>query len=234
MKLMTTLKISVVCFAIAICMAATGGCGTAVHKASVASGTIAASLRTAATVNHSNTLESAEERTAVANFIAQAAAANDDFVGKLQVATANGGTLSQEEIYASFETLLDRVDKLEESGILKIKDPTAQKRFANTVETIRAQLVLIESLFPAKVARSHRGPSPSQKGQLIMAAGLTLIDIERLIELLTPLGASAVDLIEKLIAMKGKTDEEILEQASVDNAEAIRIAEEDGADLPAK
>ncbi len=236
MKFSTTLKIAVLCMATVLCMAASGGCGTAVHKATVASGTIAASLRTAATINHSNTQESEDERKAVANFIAQAAAANDDFVDQLKTAVANGDTLSQGQIVAAFQSLLDRVDKMEKSGILQIKNPDAQQKFAATVATIKAQLVLIQSLFSASTSvKLHGDPLQHQEqGGLVMAGGLllTLAEIDEIIALLSSIVGATSPLIQKLLAMRGQSDAEILDQAKEDNAVAIAQAVADGADQP--
>jgi hypothetical protein len=208
-------------------MAASGGCGSRVHKASVASGAIAASLHTAASINHTNQLETPEERAQIANYIAQAATANETLVGVLQAATKNGGQIDTATALAALDRLTTQFEQLSDQGILHIKNPQAQANFDLTISSIKAQIAILQGLIDGPTSENHKpGKHPYAP---LFAVVFTPAEIEELIALAIAAGSA---LIPKLMALRGKDDAEILAAASDDNKAAIAIAEADGADVP--
>jgi ribosomal protein S20 len=209
-------------------MAASGGCGSDLHKADVASGAIAASLHSMATVNHTNELETAEERAQIANYITQAATANETLIGVLQVAENNGGKIDTASALAAFQKVTAQIDQLNDQGILHIKNAQAQANFALAISSIQAEIATIESLIGTPTAENH---FPRKHPFAPMAAAIfTPAEIEELIALAIAAGST---LIPKLLALRGQSDPEILAAASEDDKAAIAIAESDGADAPA-
>jgi len=216
-----------VLMAAVLVMAASGGCGSRLHKASVAAGSIAASLHTAATVNHTNQLETAEERAQIANYIAQAATANETFVGVLQAADKNGGQIDTATALAAFDRLTRQIDQLNDQGILHIKNAQAQANFDLVIASIRAQVAIIEMQIGLGTSENHKpGRHPYAP---LFAAVFTPAEIEELIALAISAGSF---LVPKLLKLRGQSDAEILAAASEDDKAAIAIAESDGAAKP--
>jgi hypothetical protein len=212
------------------CMAASGGCSD-IHKASVAAGSIAASLNTAAQINHDDPNILPDERKQNANYIVQATSANDKFVKVLQQIQANGGNLSASDVVQDLKDLNAQIDQLNDQGILHLKSPEAQTAFSVTMSGIKAALATLNNLANVPAKTSSTGNS-HVAGAGIMLAAVTLTPAE--IDVLIALAAeAAAELVPKLVALKGETDAQILDGAAADNASAIAIAEEDGADAPA-
>ncbi len=208
-------------------MAASGGCGSKLHKATVASGAVAASLHSMATVNHTNQLETADERALIATYITEAATANETFIGVLQAAQNNGGQIDTATAVAAFDKVITQVDQLNEQGILHIKNAQAQADFSLAISSIQAEIATIESLIGVPTAQNH---SPGKHPLAPMfALTLSAAEIEELIALAISAGSV---LVPKLLALRGLTDPEILAAASEDDKAAIAIAESDGADAP--
>lgn len=208
-------------------MAASGGCGSNLHKANVASGAIAASLHSMATVNHTNQLETPEERTQIANYIAQAATANETFIGVLQAAQNNGGKIDTAVALTAFQRVSTQIDQLNDQGILHIKNAQAQANFALAISSIQAEIATIETLIGTPTSENH-SPKRHPLAPLV-ALTLTPAEIEELIALAISAGSV---LVPKLLALRGLSDPEILAAASEDDKAAIAIAETDGADTP--
>jgi hypothetical protein len=209
-------------------MAASGGCGSKLHKANVASGAIAASLHSMATVNHTNQLETADERALIANYITQAATTNETFIGVLEAAQSNGGTIDMPTAMAAFQKLTAQIDQLNDQGILHIKNAQAQADFSLAISSIQAEEAILEGLIGTPTSENH---FPRKHPFAPMAAAIfTPAEIEELIALAIAAGST---LIPKLLALRGESDPEILAAASEDDKAAIAIAESDGADKPA-
>jgi hypothetical protein len=212
------------------CMAASGGCGSDLHKASDAAGSIAAGLKTAADLNHNNVNETPQERAAVAGYIVAAGAANDNFIGAITRAEAAGGKVLPADVVSEFQTLVNSVNTLNSQGILQIKSQDAKDAFAVVIGGIQVSLATIQGL-------AGTGTSSLVKGAGgVMAAGVafTPAEITELIELAT---AAASTLVPKLLALRGESDGEILTNASADDAAAEAEAEGDlaagsGSDTP--
>ena len=227
MKAIRTLTVAVCVGATALLMGAFGCNGTVLHEAALSAGTIAASLHTAATANHDNTLETDDERKVVANYIVQAAAANDEFIGVISKAQANGNKLDATAAASAFGNLVDRVDQMYSLGVLHIKDPAAQAKFALIVGSIRDELAVIQALVAQPTSKNERpGRHPYSP---FMALTFTATEIEELVALAI---AARSALVPKLQGLLGKSDAEILSDASADDAAAIAQAVADGADAP--
>lgn len=208
-------------------MAASGGCGSKLHKADVASGAIAASLHSMAVVNHTNQLETPEERAQIANYILQAATANETFIGVLQVAENNGGKIDTTTALAAFQKVTAQIDQLNNQGILHIKNAQSQANFALAISSIQAEVAAIEALITPPLSENH---FPRKHPLAPLAAIVfTPAEIEELIALAITAGSM---LLPKLLALRGQGDTEILAAASEDDKAAIAIAESDGADKP--
>lgn len=212
----------------AVCMAA-GSCNSSpLRKSEQAAAGIAATLNTAATVNHNDPFESPDERKVVADCIMQAAAANDNFLGVLKAAEAQGGTVNIPLIEAAFSKLLNTVTALNSQGILKLKSPQAQADFALTMSTIQASLAAIEAIYPP--ATSDNVPRPVHHPWVpALAIALTPAEVEELIALVVAAGSA---LLPKLLALRGQTDAQLIASAEADDASAEAIAESDGAARP--
>lgn len=208
-------------------MAASGGCGSDLHKADVAAGAVAASLHSIATVNHTNQAETSDERALVANLVAQAATANDSFIAILQDATTNGGKVDAAAALTAFQSVTTQIDQLNEQGILHIKDAQSQANFALAMSSIQAEIATLQSLVGTLTAENHKpGRHPFAP---LAAVTFTATEIEELIALAISVGSA---LVPKLLSLRGETDPEILAAASDDDKAAIAIAEGDGAAAP--
>lgn len=218
-------------FASALTMAASGGCSSDLRKADQSAGVIAASLHTAATANHASTLETPEERVLIANLIVQAASANDQFIGVLKDAEKNGGKVDKGATLTAFDQLTARIDQLNDLGVLHLKSPQAQVTFAGVIASIRTEIAFIRGLsaFVSTNADNHGAPRQRRQWPPLMAITLTATEIEELIALAIAAGST---LLPKLLALRGKTNAEILADAEADDAAAIAQAEADGADAP--
>lgn len=210
-----------------VLMAASGGCGSKLHKSDVAAGAIAASLHSMATVNHTNQLETVEERAQVANYIAQAATANDTFIGVLQAAQNNGGKIDAAAALAAFQRMTAEFEQLNDDGILHIKNAQAQANFDLAISSIRAEIAIIQVQIGTPVSENH-WPKRHPFAPLV-AMVFTPTEIEELIALAISAGSF---LVPKLLALRGASDPEILAAATEDDKAAIAIAEADGADAP--
>ena len=229
MKFKRFALIGVIGFASMLTMGAFGGCSD-LRKADVSAGVIAASLHTAATTNHMNTMETDEERKLVANFIVQAASANDEFIGILRTAESNGGKLDAATAAAAFDRLVTRVDQLNDLGILGLKNQLARETFASIIASIKANLALIRGLAPFSATSSNHVPPVKRRPAPIFAAiTFTATEIEELIALALAAGST---LLPKLVGLRGKSNEEILAEAEADDAAAIAQAVADGGDAP--
>jgi hypothetical protein len=214
----------------AVCMAASGGCGSDLHKATEASAAIAASLNTAATVNHNDAFETAAEKQVVANYILQIAQANDRFIGVLKTAQAQGSAANPATIVAAANALIAQVNQLNADGILKLKSPQAQADFSVVISSIQTSLEIIESIYPTASGESkppsrHRAPLTP-----LFAVTLTAEEVEELISLVIAAGSA---LLPKLLALRSETDAQLLASATSDDAAAEAIAKSDGAGAPA-
>jgi hypothetical protein len=229
MKLKRVVGFAILAAASIVCMAASGGCGSSLHKAEVSAGAIAASLHTAATTNHTNTLETPEERTLIATYISQAASANDNFIGVLKSAEVAGGTPNTAAIVTAFSDLSKQIEQLNSEGILHLKSTQAQADFSLIMSSIQGEIAIIQGLYPAPASASagRRPPVPLRRYPLPVAAlVLTAEEIEELVSLAIAAGST---LVPKLLALKGQTGAEILSGASADDIAAEQIAESDGA-----
>lgn len=219
-----------------VCMAASGGCGTNLHKAEQASAGLAAALNTAATVNHSDAFESAAEKQMVATDIVQVAAANDNLIGALKVAEAQGATASPVAIEAAVQSLINTVNNLNAGGVLKLKSTQAQADFQIAMASVQASLAAIEALYPgvnqllSPVSDGKHSPLRPSRFMPLLGVALTPEEIEELIALLVTAGSA---LLPKLEALRTETDPQLLAAAAADDASAEAIAESDGAPAPA-
>lgn len=211
-----------------VLMGASGGCGSRLHKANVSAGAIAASLHTIASVNHTNQLETPEERTLVANYVAQAAAANDSLIGVLESANRNGGTVDKAAVLAAFDRFTAQFEQLNDLGILHIKNPQAQANFNLALASIRAEIATLQTLLDVQTSK-NRSPLRRHPYAPLFALTLTPAEIEELIALAIAAGS---ELVPKLLALRGASDPEILAQARQDDQAAIAIAVSDGAEPP--
>jgi len=208
----------------------TSSCGTATHKASVAADSIANSLKTAADLNHTLYTSgqiSLEERQQVATLIDQATQANDVLVAQLSASVANGSSPNTQTILAAFQKLLTQIDALEANGVLHLKSTDAQTQFKQVTAAIRIQITVLQAVL-AVTTSSNRSPAmPGGSGMIYGAAAITAEELESLIALaLTAFGEGAA-LVQKLIAMKGKTDVELLADAATQNLAARTQAQAD-------
>jgi len=215
--------------ATALLMGASGGCGSNLHKATVAAGSIAATLHSAAVANHTNAFETDDERKLVANYIAQAAAANDNLVAILEDAQMNGGKVDNAAVIEAFTKLSVEVVQWNEQGILHLKSAQAQADFAIFMSSVQAQLAILQTIYgtPSGTSR-NRLPFHHPVGPLF-AITLTSTEIEELIALAISVGSA---LVPKLLQLRGESDPQILAAAEEDDKAAIAQAEVDGADRP--
>ncbi len=216
------------CVALTALCGWTSSCGTAIHKASVSADSIAASLHTAADLNHSLQATgqiSIEERQQVATLIDQATQANDVLVLQLKEAQAQGGQVTNASVMSAFSNFLTRLDALEKNGVLHLKSASAQAQFTTILAAVKTEVQILQSLI-ANSSGSNR--SPQRDGYLAFAAlALTPEELEALIALaLTTLGEGAA-LVQKLIAMKGESDPKLLEDALSEDAAARTQAQAD-------
>jgi hypothetical protein len=210
-----------------VCMAA-GSCnGSELRKSEQAAAGIAATLNTAATVNHNDAFETPEERQAIASYIVQVAAANDNFLGVLKAAEAQGGQVNIPLLEAAFSKLLNTVDALNSQGILKLKSPQAQADFALVMSSIQASLAAIETIYPPATSKNEQ--NRRHPWIPVLAIALTPAEVEELIALVVAAGSA---LVPKIMALRGETDAELIASAAADDASAEAIAESDGAAKP--
>lgn len=209
-------------------MGASGGCGTALHKATITSGTIAATLNTAATTNHNNTLETPEERAEIAKYIDAAAKSNDTFLGVLSAANSNGGVVDSTALLNAFQDLTAKIGAFQAEGVLHIKDPNAQAYFSVAIDTLQAALNAIASYYPATAASNHvphsRKPKPSKYPLALASVVFTPAEIEEMLALAIAAGSA---LVTKLLQLRGATDPQIISTALADDAAAEKLSEED-------
>lgn len=212
----------------AVCMmGASGGCGSDLHKAALAADTIANSLNSAAQINHTvyaQGQESEAERIAVATVIDQATQANDAFIAQLQLAQANGSTVTADTVIAAFQTLSTQLDNLNQNGVLHLKNPQAQAAFSAIMQTLTGELSILQSILKANTTSSRGSPAAPLTG---FAVALTAEEIDLLIGLAITAFGEGAELVQKLIGMKGETDAELLTDASEQDAEARKQAQAD-------
>lgn len=209
--------------ATALCMGASGGCGTALHKAEATAAGIAATLNTAATTNHNNTLETPAERALVASYIDAAAKSNDTFIGVLSAAESNGGVVDTAAVLAAFNDLNAKIIAFQNEGILGIKSTQAQADFAVAISSLQAALAAIEADYPPATS-DGRQPRRKHSSAPLFALALTAEEIEELIALAIAAGSS---LVPKLLSLVGATDAELISQAQASDASAESVAQED-------
>jgi NAD(P)H-dependent flavin oxidoreductase YrpB (nitropropane dioxygenase family) len=213
-------------------MGALGGCESSLHKSSIAAGSIAASLHEASVLNHTNTVETPENRKLVADLIVEAAVANDSFIGVLSSAEKNGGKVDWTIAAATFSRLTAQIDQLNQQGLLHIKNADTQAQFETIISAIRVEIAVIQALIPpqATVSIPAQNRPPGNRPYAPLAAiTLTATEIEELIALAIAAGSA---LVPKLLSLRGKSDAEILAAAAEDDAAAIAQAVADGADAP--
>jgi hypothetical protein len=201
-----------------------GGDGTPLHKAIVSADVIANSLSQAATINHTSTLETPAEKAIVAGYIAQAVQVNVAFTAELKTLQNTGGALTTQAALADFYTLTTQIDNLQTQGILHIKNPGAQALFNSVMQAIRAAVADIQLLTTATSQNHKPRHSPALP---LMALALTAEELEAIISLLLTTGTAAASLIEKLTAMKGETDAQLLADADAQNAAALAATKSD-------
>jgi hypothetical protein len=215
------------CVMAAVCMAAGSCSGSDLRRSEQASAAIAASLNTAATVNHNDAFESPEEKQAIASYIVQVAAANDNFLGVLKAAEAQGGQVNVALIETAFSRLLNTVSDLNAQGVLKLKSSQAQADFSLVMSSVQASLAAIEAIYPPATSRNH--PPIRHPWLPVLAIALTPAEVEELIALVVAAGSA---LVPKIMALRGETDAELIASAAADDASAEAIAESDGAAKP--
>jgi len=210
-----------------ICMAASGCSGVLHNEADAAAG-IAATLNTAAQVNHNDTFESPEEKAMIANMIMRVAYANDNFIGALKAAEASGGKINTPAVTAAFQALVNTANDLNANGVLKLKSPQAQADFQLAIASIEGALNGMQAMVqPTTTSRN----TPPLRGSRLPLLGLALTpaEIEELIALAIAAGSS---LVSKLVSLRGETDAQLLASAAADDAAAEKIAASDGAAEP--
>jgi hypothetical protein len=222
------------CAAFTMLCAWTGGCGTDLHKAAVATDSIANSLKTAADLNHSlyatGQIDLAE-RQQVATLIDQVTQANDAVVAQLIQAEASGGTVNAATVVSAFDKFLDQLNILENNGVLHLKSAAAQAQFEVVLTAVKTEVAILKGLMGLPTASNHRLPLPGGGGGMLAFAALALTpeEIETLVALaISALGAGA-SLVEKLLAMKGETDTQLLADAATQDAAARKQAQADEA-----
>lgn len=217
--------------ATALLMGASGGCGSNLHKAIVASGSIAATLHSAAVANHNDVFESDEERAQVAGYILEAAAANDNFIGVLNVAQNNGGKIDAVTAIQAFTALSVQIDRLNEQGVLHLKSAKAQADFAVLMSSIQAQIAILKAIYGGPAMNSSQNHPPHGNYGPLFAITLSSTEIEELIAIALSVGSA---LVPKLMQLRHESDPEILAAAEEDDKAAIAQAEADGAKYPEK
>jgi hypothetical protein len=213
-------------------MMGASGCGTALHKASVAAGSIGASAQTAATINHDligAQVETADEGAAVAGYILKVARANDVFVHDLQAAQASGTQLTSQQILADFQVVVTSASDLENAGVLGIKNPQAKAKFAVVIADIRAQVAVIQALLGGTSQNHPSNPWAPIGGVMLLGLAvlpLTPAQVEELIALAVDGGSAlAIDLMK----LRGETDPQLQAGALAADAAAEAQAIADGA-----
>ncbi len=219
------------CVALTMLCGWAGGCGTDYHKATVAADSIAASLKTAADLNHSLAASgqiSVEERQQVAALIIQASLANDALVADLKAAQTNGTPLTAASIAADFQAFLTQIDGLEKNGVLHLKSTAAQTQFESILTAIKTEVQVLQAVITLTSGRNQAPRSPQSGGYLIFAAlALTPEEIEALIGLAISTFGEGAALVAKLTAMKGETDAALLADAAAEDAAARTEAQAD-------
>lgn len=211
-----------------IIMGASGGCGSDLHKASVAADSLANSLNTAAGVNHqliASGQESAAEGEAVAKYIDAAAKANDTFIAEISSAEQTGAQVNAASLVSAFGTVTAAIQTLQSQGVLGLKSPAAQAAFQGVVSAINAQIAILQGLISTSTA-DNRG-APLKRNAPLLSIALTAEEIETLIGLVSTALGAGVPLVEKLLAMKGETDATLLSDATAQDATAEKQAEAD-------
>lgn len=216
------------CAAFTLMCGWTSSCGN-LHKAAVAADSIAASLHTAADLNH--TLYATgqitlEERQQVATYIDQATQANDMFVNDLKDASANGTPLTAASITQAFNKFLTQLDVLEKNGVLHLKSADAQRQFEVILAAVKTEVQIIQAIIAANSTGQNRSPG-SGGAMLFAAVALTPEELEALIALaLTAFGEGAA-LVTKLMNMKNETDAALLADALKEDQAAREQAQAD-------
>ncbi len=227
-KMRTMLRISLT--GMLACMVTIGmcgwvsSCGTALHKACVAADAIATGLHTAADLNHELEAQgqiTLEERQQVATLIDQASQANDELVGTLNDIRVANAPLTAASITQAFDKFLVRLDGLEKNGVLHLKSTAAQSRFETVLGAIRVQVRILQALIGTSTSE-NRQPFrlPQDTGFLMFAVVFTPEEIAELALL-------AATLAQKLAAIKGKSDAELLADATAENGAARKQAQAD-------
>jgi hypothetical protein len=210
----------------------TGGCGTDLHKGTVAADSIANSLKTAADLNHSLAVSgqiTVAERQQVALLIDQAAQANGVLVAQLKAAEASGGTVNTATVLAAFNTFLGQLNTLEANGVLHLKSTAAQAQFETVINAIRTEVTVLQTVIGSSTSQ-NRSParSPNHGGYLAFAAlALTPDEIAALIALATEVLGEGAALVQKLLAMKSESDAALLADAATEDAAAETQAKAD-------
>jgi len=232
MKLRRLAGVAIVAVSSAVfLMGAAGGCGSDLHKASVAADTIANSLVTVENVNHqvaADGLESTAERAAIAQYVDQVTQANDAFIVQIKAAEAAqtaGQTVSTASLVSAFNLLVTQVNALNANGVLHLSSTSAQAEFTTVMAAIQSQLAILKALTTLQTSTTSRllhGAPPAA-----MAGAFTLEELDTLIALATTALGAGASLVEKLLGMKGETDTELLADATTEDAAARTEAEAD-------
>lgn len=212
-----------------IIMGASGGCGSDLHKASVAADSIANSLNTASGINHqlfASGEETAAENELVAKYLDAAAKANDTFIAEISSAEQSGAQANTASIVSAFSVVSASFQTFQSQGVLGLKSTAAQQEFQAVITAINSQIVVLESLIHTTSA-DNRGAPPLKHSVPLLGLALTAEEIETLIGLVTTALGAGVPLVEKLLAMKGETDASLLSDATSQDAAAEKQAEAD-------
>ncbi len=208
---------------------AANGCGSTIHKASVAVDAISIGLQTTAQVNgdlFGAGGETLDERQQVALAIHRAAKANDTLTNTLKAAAANGTQLTPALILADFNVLADAVNDLEANGVLKISNPASRAKLEEVLGAIKAQIAIIQALIGAQASNaspSHGLPlAPLAPLAPLLAGGLVVTPA-----LIEELAVLAAQLVSKVEEMRAATDEQLQADALANDATAEKIAEAD-------
>lgn len=213
-------------------MGASGGCGSDLHKAAVASDSIASSLNTAAQINHTlivNKELSAEQGSAVAGYIDKFAKDNQLFVSQIEQAEASGGVLNTSTILAQFQALITDAQTLNSQGGTFIKNTSSAEAFNDVLASIQAEITVLQTLFGGTTTSSRGSPHPfAPAGALAFAAiALTPEEIEEILGIIIPVVGEGANLVLKLIGMKGESDTTLLNDATTQDQAAEKQAESD-------
>lgn len=189
--------------------------GTEVHKANRAGKQIADDiheLEAQAEAEYSLGNLSKDEATALVNLASQASLADDSFEAKVKtLAVLDGSNAAQ--VTGWLNELVAEVDKLNDEGVLHIKDPKTKAKFDLLYQSISAGLSTLQILLqglstPNPPTNSTQFPYPAP-----MHAGL---DAEGIAALLMAF-SSITKLILQARADGSLTDEQLQDAAAVEN-----------------